>query len=127
MVEGFHHAALAVSDVPSAVSFYEEVLEFRPVGPDDSENTVETADYFWMKIKDGEWVNFADRPDATTDHPRENDDPHLAFRTTEEEISTVKQRLADRDVEVRETRTSIYFHDPDDNFLELTHWDGPDE
>lgn len=44
-IEEFHHAALAVSDVPSAVSLYEEILEFRPIGPDDSENIIETADY----------------------------------------------------------------------------------
>jgi hypothetical protein len=59
-------------------------------------------------------MNFANRPDATPDHPGENDNPHFAFRATKEEISTVKQRSVSRSVEIRETRASIYFHDPDD-------------
>jgi hypothetical protein len=80
-----------------------------------------------MEIENGERINFANLQDETLDHPGENNDSHLAFRTTEEEISTVKQRLASRSVKVRETRTSIYFRDPDDNFLELTHWNGPSE
>ena len=58
MIEGFHHAALAASDIPSAVSFYREILELRPIGTDDSENTVETADYFWMEIGNDEWNEF---------------------------------------------------------------------
>lgn len=46
MVDGIHHAALAVSDIPPAVSFYEEVLGFHPLGPDDPDRTIETAEYF---------------------------------------------------------------------------------
>jgi catechol 2,3-dioxygenase-like lactoylglutathione lyase family enzyme len=127
MVGGIHHATLAVSDLPRAVSFYSSTLGLTLVGPDDSENTVETADYVWMDIGDGEWINFAYRPDATPNHPGEKDDPHLAFRATEEDIETVKRRLVEQDVEVHETRTSIYFHGPDGNFLELTYWNGPDK
>lgn len=125
MVQRFHHAGVAVANIPRAVSFYEDVLEFEPLGPDDPENSIETAAYFWMAITETEWVNFAERPDATPDHPGKKDDPHLAFYATEDEINTVKQRLTDRDVAVHETRTSIYFHDPAGNFLELTHWNGP--
>lgn len=65
-------------------------------------------------------------PTGCDARPSGKNDPHLALRATEDEISTVKQRLVERDVEVRESRTSIYFHDPDGNFLELTHWNGLD-
>jgi catechol 2,3-dioxygenase-like lactoylglutathione lyase family enzyme len=126
MVDGIHHAALAVSDLPRAVSFFEDVLGFAPVGPDDPASTLETADYYWMDAGDGVWLNLADRPDATPDHPGEPDDPHLAFRATEDEIDAVVRRLSARHVAVHESRTSVYFHDPDGNFLELTHWSGPD-
>ncbi|WP_458189851.1 VOC family protein [Haladaptatus sp. NG-WS-4] len=126
MVQGFHHAALAVADVPRAVSFYEEVLGFRPLGPDDPERTIETANYIWMDAGGDEWLNLADRPDTTPDHPGDINDPHLAFRASDDEISAVRRRLADRDVAVRDSRTSIYFHDPAGNFLELTDWSGPD-
>ena len=126
MVQGFHHAGIAVADIPRAVSFYEDVLEFEPLGPDDPEKRIETAAYFWMAITGTEWVNLAERPDATPDHPGDRDDPHLAFSATDDEISTVEQRLTDRGVAVHETRSSIYFHDPDGNFLELTRWSGPD-
>lgn len=125
MVEGLHHVAIAVSDIPRAASFYEEVLGFHLVGSDDPEKTPETADYFWIGIGDDEWMNLADRPDATPDCPGEKDDPHLVFHAIEDEIHITKQRLADRNVEVRESGPSIYFQDPDSNFLELTHWNGP--
>lgn len=126
MVDGFHHAALAVSDLPRAVSFYAEVVGFDSIGPDDPDRTVETAEYFWMDAGGGEWINLAARPEATPDHPGENDDPHLAFRATGAEIAAVERRLRDRGIAMRESRTSIYFRDPDGNFLELTHWKGPD-
>ena len=36
--------------------------------------------------------------------------------------------LAERFIhEVRESETSVYFRDPDGNFVEVTHWHGPDE
>jgi catechol 2,3-dioxygenase-like lactoylglutathione lyase family enzyme len=127
MVDGVHHAALAVSDIPRAVSFYEDVLGFTPVGPDDPRNTIKTADYFWMDIGGGEWLNLAVRPDATPAHPGEKDDPHLAFRATETEIDAINRRVTDRGLPLHETQTSIYFRDPDGNFLELTDWSGPEQ
>jgi catechol 2,3-dioxygenase-like lactoylglutathione lyase family enzyme len=126
MVDGIHHAAIAVSDVPRAVSFFADVVEFVPVGPDDPERTPETAGYYWMDVGGGTWLNLADRPDATPAHPGDLDDPHIAFRATADEIDAVVRRLSARDAAVHESRTSVYFHDPDGNLLELTRWDGPD-
>lgn len=126
MPSGFHHAALAVSDTSRAVSFYDEVLDFDLIGPDDPERSVETADYVWLAVGDGQWLNLANRPAATPDRSAATDDPHLAFRATEAEIEAVERRLDDRGVSVEHSPTSIYFRDPDGNLLELTRWSGPD-
>lgn len=126
MPNGVHHAALAVSDIPRAVSFYDDILDFDPVGPDDPERDVETADYYWLAAGDEQWLNLAERPDATPDRSTAIDDPHLAFRATAAEIRTVEERLADRDLAVETSRTSVYVRDPDGNLLELTRWSGPE-
>jgi catechol 2,3-dioxygenase-like lactoylglutathione lyase family enzyme len=131
MIRGIHHTALAVSDIPRACSFYETVLGFEPVGPDDHENTVETATYYWLDIGGGEWLNLAHRPDAVPDPelddpPGKLDDPHLAFRVTDEERARVEDRLRERGVPFHESTTSMYLRDPDGNLLELTTWAGPD-
>lgn len=126
MVDGLHHAALAVSDIPRAVAFFEDVLGFSPVGPDDETNTIDTATYFWMDIGGGEWLNLSHRPDALPAYPGQQDDPHLAFESTAAAIETVERRLAERGVETETSATSLYFHDPDGDFLELTEWVGPE-
>ena len=126
MIRGIHHTALAVTDIPRASSFYEAVLGFEPVGPDDPTNTVETAAYYWLEIGEGEWLNLAHRPDAVPESTGKLDDPHLAFRATDERRARVERRLRDRGVPFHESTTSTYFRDPDGNLLELTSWDGPD-
>jgi catechol 2,3-dioxygenase-like lactoylglutathione lyase family enzyme len=126
MVSGFHHAALAVSNLERAVEFYADVLDWEPLGPDDPEKSIDTADYYWMRISAGEWANLAERPDATPEPTGQTDDPHLAFSATEEETAALADRLRERGVDVREEATGIYFHDPDGNYFEVTHWQGPD-
>ena len=127
MVQRFHHAGIPVSDLPRAVAFYDEVLGFDPLGPADPSETIETATYFWMAITDGEWLNFAVRPDATPDPPYQKDDPHLGYYASESETEAIADRLRDRDIDVREVSTGIYFHDTEGNYVEVTHWDGPTE
>ena len=126
MVEGFHHAGVAVSDLPRAVAFYEAVLGFEPLGPDDPAETVETAEYLCLAIADDQWLNLAANPDAVPDYPGHLDDPHLAFRVSEREADRISRQLADRDVAVTESPTSLYFRDPDGNLVEVTQWDGPE-
>lgn len=126
MVDGFHHAAIPITDIPRTIEFYEEIVGLEPVGPDDPERTAETATYYWMAVDDDQWVNFAVRPDATPDLPGELDDPHVAFRADKNEVHRIQERLAEHDIDVTETQTSIYFHDPDGNHIEVTHFEGPE-
>lgn len=125
MVDGVHHVAVAVSDVPRSVTFYQEVLEFEPIGPDGADQTAETADYYWLAAGDEEWLMLADRPDATPTAPERTDDPHVAFRADPATIGRIARRLTDRGVPRRLVETSVYFHDPDDNYVEVTDRDGP--
>ena len=125
MVDSFHHLSLAVSDIPRAVSFYQEVLGIDPVGPDDSDAEIETATYYWMTVSHDQWLMLAERPDATPTEPTATDDPHVAFRGDEETITAVERRLDDRDMEYRSVGTGVYFHDPDTNYIEVTDFAGP--
>lgn len=126
MPDGFHHAAIAVSDIPRAVSFYEGVLDCRPVGPDDPANDRETAQYFWLAVSEESWLNLADRPSAIPEGTGAMDDPHVAFAVEEDELATIRERLDERGIESQQTETSLYFRDPDGNYLEATHFDGPE-
>lgn len=126
MVRGIDHVGIAAADLPRAVAFYERVLGFERLGPDDPDAGVETAEYFWMDVGGGQWANFTERPDAVPDLDGAADDPHLAFRVTTDEKRAIGRRLEERGVEVRETDTSLYFHDPAGNWVEVADWDGPE-
>jgi catechol 2,3-dioxygenase-like lactoylglutathione lyase family enzyme len=125
MDRGIHHVALAVSDIPAAVSFYAETLGFEPLGPDDPETTIETAEYFWFSVDSDQWLNLAAKPEATPDDEGLYDDPHIAFGASEAAIDDLTEQITNHDIDVRRTETSVYFRDPDGNFLEFTHWSGP--
>ena len=122
MIQGLDHLALAVSDLPRAVSFYCDVLGMRPV---DERNPAEET-YFWVNFGFGQTLNPARYPEGTphalgTPHDPSRS-PHAAFAAPEESLSTLKKRLEAWGVKVRESRTGLYFSDPDGNFLEVTCW-----
>ena len=126
-MNGIHHVALAVADVSRAVSFYTETIGLEAIGPDDPTNDIETAAYFWLRCGSDQWVNLARKPNATPTESGLHDDPHVALRASESAVDALADRLADAGIEVRESETSVYFRGPDGNFVEVTHWHGPDE
>ena len=109
----------------NAVSVYAETLGFEPLGPDDPETTIETAEYFWFSVDSDQWLNLAEKPNATPDDEGSYDDPHVAFDASEAAIDDLTEQITNYDIDVRRRETSVYFRDPDGNFLELTHWNGP--
>ncbi len=116
-VKGLQRAVLAVSDVQRARSFYEEVLGCRPVDPVADDADVE--DGLVLAVGDGR-VTLADRPNATPDVVDPDAEPCLAIRATDDHISTVRERLSDQGVQVRDVGAALRFPDPDGNILELT-------
>ena len=116
-VKGLQRAVLAVSDVQRARSFYEEVLGCRPVEPAAGDGEVE--DRIVLAVGDGR-VTLADRPNATPDVADPDAEPCLTITATDDHISTVRERLSDRSVQVRDVDAALRFPDPDGNVLELT-------
>jgi catechol-2,3-dioxygenase len=108
--------------VPLAIKFYEEILDMRSV---DKRNP-ETGSFFWLKAGTGQSLNLCLAADKT---PRAKGDtldwdmtPHIAFVCDESFLDTVQKRLEHNKVVHKRHSSSLYFTDPDGNFLELTCW-----
>ncbi len=121
MIQGFDHAALAVSDLPRAVSFYRDVLGLRPVDTSDP-----ATSSHWLNFGPGQTLNLTLAPERTpkalgleTDL---NTSAHLAFAAPEAFLVELERRLVEHGVTPHRSRTGVYFCDPDGNFLEVTCW-----
>ena len=121
MIQGFDHAALNVSDLPEAVTFY-EALGMRPV---DARDPV-TASYFWLNFGPGQTLNLTLAPERTPNALGLDADlyttAHLAFSAPEAFLEVLEGRLTAYGVAFHRSSTGVYFCDPDGNFLEITCW-----
>ena len=122
MIQGLDHAALTVSDLPRAVSFYRDVLGLRPVDARDPA----TSSYFWLNFGPGKTLNLTLAPQRT---PKAlgltadlNTSAHLAFAAPEAFLAELEARLAEYGIKLHRSQTGVYFCDLDGNFLEVTCW-----
>ncbi|MEM6430024.1 MAG: VOC family protein [Deinococcota bacterium] len=122
MIYGFDHVAIAVSDIPMAIKFYEKILDMHPVDQRDPK----TASFFWLKAGAGQSLNLCLAADKT---PRARGDvldwdttPHIAFVCDQSFLDTVQKRLSNSGIVHQGNASSLYFTDPDGNFIELTCW-----
>ena len=122
MIQGIDHIAISVSDIPNSVEFYTQILDMRVV---DS-RAAETASFYWLKYGVGQSLNLClnpeETPKATGRELAWGRTPHIAFVTTEDFLLLVESRLKELSVPFKKSKTSLYFTDPDGNFLELTFW-----
>ncbi len=122
MIQGLDHAALNVSDLPRAVSFYRDVLGMRPVDARDPA----TSSFFWLNFGPGQTLNLTLAPE----HPPKAlgltadlyTSAHLAFAAPEAFLVELERRLVEHGVKPHRSRTGVYFCDPDGNLLEVTCW-----
>lgn len=61
MIQGLDHAAITVSDIPTAIAFYVQVLGMRPVdsGPPDE------AAFYWLNFGPAQTLNLSLDPAHT--------------------------------------------------------------
>ncbi len=122
MIQGLDHAALNVSDLPRAVSFYRDVLGMRPVDACDPA----TSSYFWLNFGSGQTLNLTLAPQRTPKALGLETDlytsAHLAFAAPEAFLGELERRLVERSIKLYRSQTGVYFCDPDGNFLEVTCW-----
>ncbi|MEZ3117215.1 VOC family protein [Halobaculum sp. MBLA0147] len=119
---GLHHGFVLVSDLPRAVEFYATVVGAEPLRPDDPDETVATATFYWLAVGDDTFVNLAVDPERA---PLAEEVEMLALGTTTEHARTVERRLEARDWPYDTGVNTLRFDDPDGNEVELTWWDGP--
>ncbi|MEM7737760.1 MAG: VOC family protein [Deinococcota bacterium] len=122
MIYGVDHVAIAVSNISTSIKFYREILDIHPV---DKRNPA-TASFFWLKASAGQSINLCLAADQT---PRAKGSvldwdttPHVAFVCDEGFLDTVQDRLEHKGITYQRKPASLYFTDPDGNFLELTCW-----
>ena len=122
MLQGIDHIAVSVADIAASVDFYTRVLKMRPVDSRDAEATF----FYWLNFGAGQTLNLCLNPDATPNAKGEHLDwdrtPHIAFVTSESFVETVESKLNESGTVYKRSGSSLYFTDPDGNFLELTFW-----
>ena len=122
MIQGLDHIALAVSDLQRSVDFYCDVLGMRIVDSGSTEN----AEFYWLNFGVAQTLNLALNPGQTPkalgvelDWSRT---PHIAFSAPDATLEVFEKRLDGRGILYKRSATSLYFTDPDGNYLEVTFW-----
>ena len=121
MIQGVDHIAIAVSDMNASLAFYVGILKMRPVDSRSLESS-----FYWLNFGAGQTLNLCFNPEATPKFKGEvldwNKTAHLAFAAPEAFVDEVEAELEKIDAVYKRSGSSLYFTDPDTNFLELTYW-----
>jgi len=118
---GLHHAAVLCADVERTIRFYQDVLEFPLT--DIFENRDYTgSNHFFFDIGNGNLLAFFDFPGLDLGPYAEvlGGLHHMAISVEPAKWERLKAKLDDAGVPYQmESRTSIYFRDPDGTRMEL--------
>jgi catechol 2,3-dioxygenase-like lactoylglutathione lyase family enzyme len=118
---GLHHFALICSDVRRTIEFYQGVLEF-PLTEIFENRDYPGSNHFFFDIGNGNLLAFFDLPGLDLGPYAEvlGGLHHIAISVTPEKWEHLRGKLEAADVEyVVESKTSMYFSDPDGARLEL--------
>jgi catechol 2,3-dioxygenase-like lactoylglutathione lyase family enzyme len=118
---GLHHFALLCADVRRTIEFYQNVLEF-PLTEIFENRDYPGSNHFFFDIGNGNLLAFFDLPGLDLGPYQEvlGGLHHLAISVTPERWEHLRGKLDAAGVEYQvESKTSIYFRDPDGARLEL--------
>jgi catechol 2,3-dioxygenase-like lactoylglutathione lyase family enzyme len=118
---GLHHFALLCSDVRRTIDFYQNVLEF-PLTEIFENRDYAGSNHFFFDVGNSNLLAFFDLPGLDLGPYAEvlGGLHHLAISVTPEKWEYLRGKLDDAGVEYMvESKTSIYFRDPDGARLEL--------
>jgi catechol 2,3-dioxygenase-like lactoylglutathione lyase family enzyme len=118
---GLHHCALLCGDVERTVKFYQEVLEF-PLTEIFENRDYQGSNHFFFDIGNGNLLAFFDLPGLDLGEYAEvlGGLHHLAISVEPERWERLRANLDAAGVDYQmESRTSVYFRDPDGARLEL--------
>jgi catechol 2,3-dioxygenase-like lactoylglutathione lyase family enzyme len=118
---GLHHFALLCSDVRRTIEFYQNVLEF-PLTEIFENRDYAGSNHFFFDVGNGNLLAFFDLPGLDLGPYAEvlGGLHHLAISVTPEKWEYLRGKLEDAGIEYMvESKTSMYFRDPDGARLEL--------
>ena len=118
---GVHHVAVLCADVERTIRFYQDVLEF-PLTEIFENRDYKGSNHFFFDIGNGNLLAFFDFPGLDLGPYAEvlGGLHHMAISVEPERWEHLKGKLDAADVPYQmESRTSIYFRDPDGARMEL--------
>jgi len=118
---GVHHVAVLCADVERTIRFYQDVLEF-PLTEIFENRDYKGSNHFFFDIGNGNLLAFFDFPGLDLGPYAEvlGGLHHMAIYVEPERWEHLKGKLDAADVPYQmESRTSIYFRDPDGARMEL--------
>jgi catechol 2,3-dioxygenase-like lactoylglutathione lyase family enzyme len=118
---GVHHVAVLCADVERTIRFYQDVLEF-PLTEIFENRDYKGSNHFFFDIGNGNLLAFFDFPGLDLGPYAEvlGGLHHMAISVEPERWEHLKGKLDDAGVPYQmESRTSIYFRDPDGARMEL--------